>query len=216
MKKILLMVVVAIMAAVVLPATVQAKKVTVTIDGTVWPSQTKLYLIINGDTANAQQLPIEDAKFSVTVTVDRNAIICLHDSKEWLERSTFVLIPDSRHITIDWSSGTILGSKESSKLKSICQEIKRESPEGFHIDVFSDDPEQWRKAQEMGESIRQSMLVEQKKVAQQALLENKNNIYGVWIVYCFPELFEGEFNDAVGQLKGKWAKHPILKLRKKQ
>ena len=42
MKKILLMVVVAIMAAVVLPATVQAKKVTVTIDGTVWPSQSRM------------------------------------------------------------------------------------------------------------------------------------------------------------------------------
>ena len=90
-----------VLAAVMLATTAQAKKVKVTIDGTVSPSQTKLYLIINEDTANAQLLPIKDAKFSVTIKVDRNAFIRLHDYKEWPERSAFVLIPDSKHIAIN-------------------------------------------------------------------------------------------------------------------
>ena len=89
-----------------------AKKVKVTIDGTVSPTQTILYLIINEDTAHAQRLPIKDARFSVTVKVDRDAFIRLHDWKEWPERSVFVLIPDSRHITIDWNKGTITGSPQ--------------------------------------------------------------------------------------------------------
>ena len=96
MKKILF-----VLAAVLLVATAQAKKVKVTIDGRVSPSQTKLYLIINEDTANAQLLPIKDAKFSVTIKVDKNSFIRLHDYKDWPERSVFVLIPDSKHITIE-------------------------------------------------------------------------------------------------------------------
>ena len=71
-----------VLASIMLATTAQAKKVKVTIDGTVSPSQTKLYLIINEDTANAQLLPIKDAKFSVTIKVDRNAFIRLHDYKE--------------------------------------------------------------------------------------------------------------------------------------
>ena len=60
-------------------ATAQAKKVKVTIDGTVSPSQTTLYLIVNEDTAQALRVPIQDAQFSVTVTVDRDAFIRLND-----------------------------------------------------------------------------------------------------------------------------------------
>ena len=111
MKKILF-----VLAAILLATTAQAKKVKVTIDGRVSPSQTKLYLIINEDTANAQLLPIKDAKFSVTVKVDRDAFVRLHDYKQWPERSVFVLIPDSKHITIDWNTGSITGSQQSSEL----------------------------------------------------------------------------------------------------
>ena len=118
-----------------------AKTVKVTIDGTVPPSQTKLYLIINEDTANARLLPIKDCRFSTTVKVDRDAFIRLHDSKKWPEYSAFVLIPDSKHITVDWNSGAISGSPMSQMLKAACKEIRDSSPEGFHIDVFSEDPE---------------------------------------------------------------------------
>ena len=75
-------------------ACAQARKVKVTIDGTMVSSDTRIYLIVNEDTANAQILPIDNHQFSVTVTVDRNAFIRLHDYKEWPERSAFVLIPD--------------------------------------------------------------------------------------------------------------------------
>lgn len=187
-----------------------AKKVKVTIDGTVSPTQTTLYLIINEDTAHAQRLPIKDVRFSVTVTVDRDAFIRLHDWKEWPERSVFVLIPDSRHITIDWNKGTITGSPQSQKLQAACKQIRDISPEGFHIDVFTDDPEAWREARERANSIRNSMLAQQKEIAKQVMLENKDNIQAVWIAYCFPQLFEGELNAIIDDMKPKWAKHPLL------
>ena len=135
-----------VLTAILLATTAQAKKVKVTIDGMVSPSQTRLYLIINEDTANAQLIPIKDAKFSVTIKVDRDAFIRLHDYKQWPERSQFILIPDSKHITIDWDRGTIKGSEKSLELQIACRLIRDESPEGFHVDVFTDDPEAWREA----------------------------------------------------------------------
>lgn len=200
-----------ILMAVAMVAAVQAKKVKVTIDGKVSPSQTKLYLIINEDTANAQLLPIKDASFSVTIKVDRDAFIRLHDYKDWPERSAFVLIPDSKHITINWNTGKITGSEHSLKLQTVCHDIRRAGPEGFHIDVFSEDPEAWKAAREQERAIRNSMLEEQKSIAKQQMLENKNDIIGAWIVYCFPELLEGELNDIIGHMKPKWVNHPILK-----
>lgn len=204
-----------LLMAVAFVAAVQAKKVKVTIDGTLSPTQTTLYLIINEDTAHAQRVPINDARFSVTVKVDRNAFIRLHDYKEWPERSAFVLIPDSRHITIDWPSGTIKGSKQSQKLQAVCHEIRSASPEGFHIDVFSDDPEAWRAAQEQARSIRESMLQEQKRLAQQLMCDNKDDIACAWIVYCFPQLLEGEISAMLEHMnpKPKWVNHPILKAK---
>ena len=205
MKRLLLF-----LTAIVTVVTGHAKKVKVTIDGTLSPTQTTLYLIVNEDTAHAQLLPIKDAKFSTTVKVDRNAFIRLHDWKEWPERSVFVLIPDSRHITIDWNTGEIKGSKKSRKLQALCKEIRQASPEGFHIDVFSDDRDAWREAQERANSIRQSMLEEQKAIARRVMLENTNDIYSVWIAYCFPQLFDRELNDIIAQMKPKWANHPLL------
>ena len=191
----------------------QAKKVKVTIDGTLSPALSTLYLIVNEDTAHAQSVPINDAQFSVTLTVDRNSFIRLHDWKEWAERSPFVLVPDSRHITIDWNTGVIKGSKKSKKLKNILDDIKRHSPEGFHIDVFSDDPEAWRAAQEEGEAIRQGMLNEQREIAKNLILDNKGDFICAWIVYCFPQLMEGELNAMLKHINPKWLNHPILKNR---
>ena len=188
----------------------QAKKVKVTIDGTVMRGQTTLYLIVNEDTAHAQLVPINDGMFSVNVEVDRNAFIRLHDWKEFPENSPFVLIPDSRHITIDWNTGDIKGSKKSQKLKNACDEIKKLSPEGFHIDVFSDDPAAWRAAQEQGNAIRESMLQEQREVAKRVILENKKDPMCAWIVYCFPQLMKGELEAMIEHMKPKWLNHPIL------
>jgi hypothetical protein len=203
-----------LLTAVAFVVTALAKKVKVTIDGTVSPSQTTLYLIVNEDTAHAQRLPIKDGKFSVKVEVDRDAFIRLHDWKEWPERSAFVLIPDSRHITIDWNTGTIEGSKKSRELQAICKQIRDASPEGFHIDVFSDDPEAWRKAQEKGNAIRNAMLQEQRAIARKLLLDNKDNIMSAWIAYCYPNLFKGELNDIIEHMKPQWINHPIFKNRK--
>ena len=208
MKKILF-----VLAAILLATTVQAKKVKVTIDGTVSPSQTKLYLIINKDTANAQLLPIKDAKFSVTVKVDRDAFIRLHDYKQWPERSVFVLIPDSKHITIDWNTGSITGSLQSSELQAICKQIRDAGPNGFHIDVFSDDPEACREARVREAAMREDMMNQQKKIAKEVMLKNKNKIYGAWIMYTVPELLEGELNAIINYEKPKWAAHPILKAK---
>ena len=203
------------LAAVVFVAVGQARKVKVTIDGTLSPSQTTLYLIVNEDTAHAQRVPISDGRFSVTVKVDRNAFIRLHDYKDWPERSAFVLIPDSRHITIDWSAGTISGSKQSLELQGACSLIRMASPEGFHVDVFTDDPDAWRQAQAQGEAVRRQMFEEQKGVARQMILDNKDSIICAWIVYCFPELMEGQTNDMLEHMspKPKWMNHPILKAK---
>lgn len=209
MKRLLLF-----LTAIVTVVTGHAKKVKVTIDGTVSPTQTTVYLIINEDTAHAQLLTINEGRFSTTVKVDRDTFIRLHDWKEWPERSNFVLIPDSRHITIDWNTGLIEGSEKSQKLQALCKEIRQASPEGFHIDVFSDDRDAWREAQERANTIRQSMLEEQKQIAKGVMLENKDDIYAVWIAYCFPELFEGELNAIIDNMKPRWANHPLLQKRR--
>ena len=202
-----------VLMAVAFVTAVYAKKVKVTIDGTLSPTQTTLYLIVNEDTAHAQRVPINDARFSVTIKVDRNAFIRLHDYKDWPERSAFVLIPDSRHITIDWNTGSIKGSEQSQQLQAICKQIRSASPEGFHIDVFTDDPEAWRAAQAQGQSIRESMLEEQKKLAKQLMLDNKDNLACAWIVYCFPQLLEGEISAMLEHMKPKWVNHPVLKAK---
>ena len=192
-----------------------AKKVKLTIDGTVSPSQTKLYLIINEDTANAQLLPIVDGKFSTKLKVESNAFIRLNDSKRWPEYGAFVLIPDSKHITIDLNTGAIKGSPMSQELQVTCKGIRDSSPEGFHIDVFTDDPEAWRQAREEGNAIRNKMLEQQRVIARGVLADDKTSIFSVWIAYCFPNLYFGEELESFIKYKNpSWANHPLL-LKKK-
>lgn len=202
-----------LLTGIVAVAAVQAKNVKVTIDGTVAPGQTTLYLIVNEDTAHAQLLPIKDARFSVKVKVERDAFIRLQDNKKWPERSNFVLIPDSRHITIDWNTGAIKGSEMSQKLNATCNLIRSSDPGNFHIDVFSEDPEAWRKAREQANVVRTRMQEEQKSIARDILLDKKDSIIAVWIAYCYPQLFEGELNDIIDSIKPLWANHPLLKKR---
>lgn len=193
---------------------VSAKKVKVTIDGTLSPTQTKYYLIIDEDTAHAVRLPINDGKFSITVKVDANSFIRLHDTKDWPERSVFVLIPDSRHISINTWTGNIEGSPMSQKLYDMLNLVRRAGPEGFHIDVFSDDKEAWAQARETEKRIRAGMEQEQREIAYQVVNDNSNNIIPAWVVYCYPELFEDRLPMFLKD-KPKWAKHPILLKRKK-
>lgn len=210
MKRLLVLII-----AVAAIAAGNAKKVKLTIDGTVSPSQTKLYLIINEDTANAQLLPISDGKFSATVKVERDDFIRLHDSKLWPEYASFVLIPDSKHITVDCNTGAISGSPMSQKLQATCREIRDSSPEGFHIDVFSEDPEVRRDAQARATAIRNRMLEQQRAVALNVFSDDKTNIFSVWIAYCFPGLyFKSELEGFIESKKPSWANHPLLQKKR--
>lgn len=199
-------------ALVMVAMTACAKKVKLTIDGTTYPSQTSLYLIINEDIENAQTLEINDGRFSTTIEVDKDAFVRIHDYKEWPERSVFVLVPDSRHITIDWREGTIEGSSMSKKLQEACREVTRESPEGFHIDVFSDDPKAWERAREAERSMREQMQQQQIKAIERVIEKNKSNNIPAWIVYCYQNLLEGPDRAVIEKNKNqKWAKHTIIK-----
>ena len=174
-----------------------AKKVKLTIDGIASPSQTSLYMIINEDIENAQALPINDGRFSVTVEVEPDAFVRLHDS---------------RHIDVDWRDGSIKGSPMSNKLREAINEARKHSPEGFHIDVFSDNPEAWKDARESERSMREQMLQEQIKSIEKVIRDNNNNIIPAWIVYCYQSLLEGPYRQIIDKnKKHKWAKHPIIK-----
>ena len=184
-----------------------AKKVKLTIDGTALPSQTMLYLIINKDTANAQRVPVNDKKFSVTVEVDKNDFIRLQDDKGRPDRGDFVLIPDSRHITVDMWDGIVEGSPMSQDLHEIVRGIRSAGPGTFHIDVFSEDPKAWERAQER--AIRAKMEEQQRELVRKVMLENKDNNIPAWILYCFPELAY-KYIDEVTKDSPKWMRHPIL------
>ena len=209
MKRNLLLIAIMILGAL----TVSAKKVKVTIDGRTSPSQTKLYLIINEDTANAVRVPINDAQFSITVKVDRNAFIRLHDWKQWPERSVFVLIPDSKHITIDWNSGSIEGSPMSKKLQSAMHDARMNDPGSFHIDVFSDNPEAWQEARIRERSIRESMENRQREDIMQVIRDNSDSNIAAWVYFCLRPKLIVPIEYITNGTHPKWMDHPILKIK---
>ena len=189
---------------------VSAKKVKLTIDGTVSPSQTTLYLIVNEDKENAMLVPIQDAKFSVTLKVESNAFIRLSDNKNWPERSVFVLIPDSKHITINWRTGSIEGSPMSNKLQVAMKEIREASPEGFHIDVFSDNPDDWEIAREREASMRAQMQMRQREAIMRIIVENSDNNIPAWIYYCYKPSIAMKAEN-IGPKDSKWLNHAIVR-----
>ena len=205
---------VCILMAVAVVAAIQAKKVKVTIDGTVLPSQTQLYLIVNEDTANAQLIPIVDAKFSVSIKVDDNAFIRLQDNKEWQERSAFVLIPDSKHITINWNTREITGSNHSQELQDVCKTIRSFDPGTFHIDVFSDDPELLKREREREREIRETMSQHQIVFVREQLYDNPNDFVRVWLVYRYPQFAAPYIVDLIKEKNPQWVNHPLLKKKK--
>ena len=189
---------------------VSAKKVKLTIDGTVSPSQTMLYLIVNEDKENAMLVPIQDAKFSVTLKVESNAFIRLSDNKNWPERSVFVLIPDSKHITINWRTGSIEGSPMSNKLQVAMKEIREAFPEGFHIDVFSDNPDDWEIAREREASMRAQMQMRQREAIMRIIVENSDNNIPAWIYYCYKPSIAMKAEN-IGPKDSKWLNHAIVR-----
>ncbi len=189
---------------------VSAKKVKLTIDGTVSPSQTTLYLIVNEDKENAMLVPIQDAKFSVTLKVESNAFIRLSDNKNWPERSVFVLIPDSKHITINWRTGSIEGSPMSNKLQVAMKEIREAFPEGFHIDVFSDNPDDWKIAREREASMRAQMQMRQREAIMRIIVENSDNNIPAWIYYCYKPSIAMKAEN-IGPKDSKWLNHAIVR-----
>lgn len=201
-------------ALLLIAASAFAKKVKLTIDGTLSPTQKILYLIVNEDTANAQRLAIKDAHFSVKLKVDANDIIRLHDWKDWPERSAFVLLPDSRHITIDWRTGAIEGSPKSLRMQEAIREARRDDPSSFHIDVFSEDKEAWEQARQEAESIRAQMRAEQKRTIMRLIDENAGNNISAWLAYCYANIFEGGLRQLARGGNPKWLNHPIFTAHK--
>ena len=61
-------------------------------------------------------------------------------------RAAAVLIPDSKHITVDTDNRLIQNSGKSKELRRLCMEMESNSPENFHVDVFSQDPQAWKDA----------------------------------------------------------------------
>lgn len=206
MKKQILFILLLLLGA----AGTSAKKIKVTIDGNVYPSQTKLYLIVNEDTANAQLIPIQDAKFSVTLKVEKDAFIRIHDYKEWPKRSAFVLIPDSKHITIDWRTGAITGSEKSTQLRLVMDEIERLAPETFHIDVFSEDKEEWARARETANNIRKKMEMKQLETIMMRIRENSDNNIPAWIYFCYKDMMVGSPEEITGGSNSKWLRHKVM------
>ena len=203
-----------LLALLLTATTAMAKKVKLTIDGILSPTQTTAYLIINEDTANAQRLAITDARFSVSITVDANDIIRIHDWKEWPERSVFVLLPDSRHITINWQTGTIEGSPLSLRMQEAIRTVHRDNPDSFHIDVFSDNKEDWAQARIREQQVRDHMLDSQRETVRQVIDNNSKTNIATWIAYCYSNLFAGGLDELAHGKHPKWLKHPILKDRK--
>ena len=193
--------------------TASAKKVTVTIDGTVYRTQEKIYLIVDEDTANAVVVPVQNGQFTVTTTVDANSIIRLHETKEWPERAGFVIIPDSKHITINTWDGTIKGSPMSLKMREAIDKVSRKGPNGFHIDVFSDNQEEWARAREQERRIRAQMEDEQRKEVLETIKENSDNAIASWIAYCYADIFSGGLDEIARGQHPKWRNHPIFKVK---
>ena len=203
-----------LLALLLTTTTATAKKVKLTIDGILSPTQTTAYLIINEDTANAQRLAIPDARFSVSITVDANDIIRIPDWKEWPERSVFVLLPDSRHITINWQTGTIEGSPLSLRMQEAIRTVHRDNPDSFHIDVFSDNKEDWAQARIREQQVRDHMLDSQRETVRQVIDNNSKTNIATWIAYCYSNLFASGLDELAHGKHPKWLKHPILKDRK--
>ena len=75
--------------------------------------------------------------------------------------------------------------------------MESNSPENFHIDVFSQDPQAWKEAREHENALHESMRNSQRETFKRLLLKDKHNIMLAWLAYCYPEIMEGELQAMV-------------------
>ena len=197
--------------------TVAAKKVTVTIDGFVPKHQEKVCIIVNEDRENIMEVPVTDGRFTVKLKVDANAFIRIYEGgylKDYPDRAYFILIPDSKHITVNTTDPfnyTIEGSKMSKKLQECIADSRQNSAEGFHIDVFSDNPDDWAKAREREQAIREKMMQQQREDINRVVNDNRNSPIAVWLLYIYGNNWEhSDFIKSLIRRNPKWEKHPLL------
>lgn len=186
-----------------------AKKLKVTIDGTASPSQQTLYLIVNEDTAKAQLISVNEGKFTVTVKVNEDDFIRLSENKAYRpDVRSVVIIADERHITVDMERNTVENSYLTECLQNAIREIESAGPGTFHIDVFSDNEEDWKKARAEEKEIRARMAEHQRDVVKQKMEKERYTVIPAWILIIFPEqasAFLGDYEFS------EWMEHPVLK-----
>ena len=186
-----------------------AKKLKVTIDGTARPSLESIYLIVNEDTATAQLVPVIEGKFKVTVKVNEDDYIRLVEKKTYRpEIRSVVIIADDRHITVDMERRKVENSLLTKNLQDALSEIESAGPGTFHIDVFSDKPEDWEKARAEEREIRAQMKEQQRMVVKMVMERERYNVIPAWILIIYPEqasAFLGDYEFS------EWLEHPVLK-----
>jgi hypothetical protein len=188
-----------------------AKKLKVTIDGTARPSQESIYLIVNEDTATALLVPVNEGKFKVTVKVNEDDYIRLVENKAYRpDVRSVVIIADERHITVNMESNTVEHSYMTKCLKDRIGEIESAGPGTFHIDVFSDNKEDWEKARAEEKEIRARMKEQQRMVVKQVLEDERYNVIPAWILILYPEQ-ASPWLDKYFEEFSTWLDHPVLK-----
>ena len=192
------------------------KKITVKIDGKAYYNYDKLYLIVNEDTANAVIVPTKDGRIDTKLKVEKNDFIRISIQKNRMESERNILIADSRHITVDLPERTCEGSPMSTKLQEAIRDMEHAFPRYFHIDVFSDNPEDHAKARAQERAIRAKMEQEQATLYVKILKENADNVMPAWLVHTAPSDMLRHMGELEAQSNPVWAKHPILKAKKKK
>ena len=186
-----------------------AKKLKVTINGTASPSLESIYLIVNEDTATAQLVPVIDGKFKVTVKVTEDDYIRLVEKKTYRpEIRSVVIIADERQINVDMERRKVENSYMTKCLQDAIREIESAGPGTFHIDVFSDKPEDWERARAEEKEIRARMKEQQRMVVKQIMEKERYTVIPAWILIIYPEqasAFLGDYEFS------EWIEHPVLK-----
>ena len=186
-----------------------AKKLKVTINGTASPSLESIYLIVNEDTATAQLVPVIDGKFKVTVKVTEDDYIRLVEKKTYRpEIRSVVIIADERQINVDMERRKVENSYMTKCLQDALREIESAGPGTFHIDVFSDKPEDWERARAEEKEIRARMKEQQRMVVKQIMEKERYTVIPAWILIIYPEqasAFLGDYEFS------EWIEHPVLK-----
>ena len=46
------------------------------------------------------------------------------------------------------------------------------------------------------------------------LFDKENSILSVWLAYCYPQLFKGEFEGYIDYAQPKWINHPLMQKKR--